>query len=166
MFHRLYDKAVAAYQSGNRAPASFFTSEENRFLQSIGCTAQELYDFAEDWCQDREPSFDAVLLITAVRREYFFLEQNQKWSGKTIRMDELPAKTAEADGIAWLPRLIEKARVKLRGEMPSELMYGCSGDRRFLHRVNVAPADFLRHVWLAGDDTQQVVNWVKKNRAE
>ena len=34
------------------------------------------------------------------------------------------------DGIAWLPRILVKARLKLRGEMPADLMYGCGGDRQ------------------------------------
>ena len=66
------------------------------------------------------------------------------------------------DGIAWLPRLIVKARAKLRGEMPPELMYGCGGDRPFLRGVNIHLADFLRVVWAAGEDDRRVVEHVKR----
>jgi hypothetical protein len=78
-------------------------------------------------------------------------------------MDTLPAKTAEADGIAWLPRIIEKARWKLRGEMPPDLMYGCGGDRQFLSRVKMGMAEFLSLVRESGDDNRRILNVVKKS---
>jgi hypothetical protein len=37
---------------------------------------------------------------------------------------EFPAKSAKVEGIAWLPRLITKARAKLAGSLPADLMYG------------------------------------------
>ena len=63
-------------------------------------------------------------------------------------------------GIRWLPRIIQKARAKLRGEMPPELMYGCGGDRPFLEGVHFGLAEFLRLVWESGDDTRRVVDEV------
>jgi hypothetical protein len=81
-------------------------------------------------------------------------------------MDSLPAKTAEVDGIPWLPRLIEKARAKLRGEMPPELMYGCGGDRPFLRRMNVELAEFLRLVWDAKNDERRILDYVKQRKAK
>ena len=62
-------------------------------------------------------------------------------------------------------RIIEKARAKLRGEMPDELMFCCGGDRAFLRKIDLHPADFLREVWAAGDDTQRVVRYVKSAAA-
>ena len=53
-------------------------------------------------------------------------------------------------------------RAKLRGEMPSDLMFDCGGDRKFLQSVNHHPADFLRHVWAAGDDDRKIIEVVKK----
>ena len=43
---------------------------------------------------------------------------------RQMSMDEFPAKSDEAEGIAWLPRLITKARAKLAGSLPADLMYG------------------------------------------
>jgi hypothetical protein len=103
-----------------------------------------------------------ALLIAAVRRDYFLVVQQGRHSSQTIRMEDLPAKTAVAAGLAWLPRLIEKARAKLRGEMPPDLMYGCGGDREFLQRVKIHPADFLRHVWSAGTDNAKIIAYVQK----
>ena len=78
-------------------------------------------------------------------------------------MADLPAKSDAVDGIAWLPRLIMKARLKLRGEMPTELMYGCGGDRPFLHGMNLTLAEFLTLVRDAGDDDRRIIAAVKKS---
>lgn len=161
-FRSLYDKAVAKYRDGNREPSSYFNRDETAFLAGIGHTAQELYDFAEDAVKYNEPSYGDALLIASVRRDYFLVIQNGKPSGHVIRMEDLPAKDAAVDGIAWLPRLIAKARAKLRGEMPAELMFGCGGDRKFLQSVNIHPADFLRHIWSAGDDDRKIIAHVTK----
>jgi hypothetical protein len=65
------------------------------------------------------------------------------------------------DGIAWLPRLIAKARLKLRGEMPPDLMYGCGGDRPFLRSVNLTLPQFLELVRDAGNDDRRIIDAVK-----
>jgi hypothetical protein len=160
-FRRCYDKAVAKYREGNGDSESYFDAQETAFLASIGCKPQEIYDFAEDWCTSEEPSFATALLITAGRRDYFLVVQHGKPSGRTIRMADLPPGGAEEAGFRWLPRIIAKARAKLRGEMPPELMYGCGGDRPFLRSVNIHPADFLREVWAARDDDSKIIEYVK-----
>ena len=165
-FRKVYEKAVQTYRAGNRRLETLFKADERTFLASIGCTPQELYDFVEDWCEDEEPLFETVLLITAVRRDYLLFVQKGHPSREMIKTDTLPAKAAEVAGIAWLPRIIAKARAKLRGEMPPELMYGCGGDRSFLKRVNIHPADFLRMVWSAGDDDQKVIDFVLAQKAK
>lgn len=161
-FRQLYDKAVAQYRAGNRRSDTYFTADELAFLAGMGHTAQELYDFAEDAVKSNEPSFADAVLIAAVRRDYFLVVQHGHPATHTIRMEDLPAKDAAVAGLVWLPRIIAKARAKLRGEMPADLMYGCGGDRRFLKSVNVHPADFLRHVWAAGDDDARIVAWVQQ----
>ena len=60
----------------------------------------------------------------------------------------------------WLPRLIFKARLKLRGEMDPEIMYGCGGDRQFFVKYDIHPADFLRAVWASGGDQAKVLAFV------
>lgn len=111
------------------------------------------------------PQIWDALLITSVRRDYFLVIQKGKLSGRVIRMEDLPAKDATLDGIAWLPHIIPKARAKLRGEMLAELMFGCGGDRKFLQSANIHPADFLRLLWSAGDDDRKIIAYVKKCRA-
>ncbi|MEI8063079.1 MAG: DUF5069 domain-containing protein [Verrucomicrobiota bacterium] len=162
LFRECYVKAVAEYRGGNRQPAACFSTAETTFLADIGCTPQELYDFAEDWCNAQEPSFATVLLITAGRRDYFFTIQKSQPTGRVISVTDLPAKDAAVDGFLWLPRQIAKARAKLTGEMPAELMYCCGGDRAFFKRVKCHPADFLRVVWAAGGDDQKIITYIRQ----
>jgi hypothetical protein len=165
-FREVYDAGTERCRKGERNPQRLFSKTELEFLASIGCSAQELFDFIDDLARYGEPAYETTLLTTAVRHDYFRLVQNGVRSTKQIDMSHLPAKTDEVDGIAWLPRLIEKARAKLRGEMPPDLMYGCGGDRPFLRSVNVELAEFLRLVWICGDDYRRIVEYVKNRRAQ
>jgi hypothetical protein len=161
-FHELWDNAVAAYRTGNRNPATYFNANESSFLAGIGCSAQELYDFAEDWCGAQEPTFETALLITAARRDFFLVVQHCQPSRRMIPVSDFPPKDAVVAGFEWLPRQIVKAQAKLRGEMPEELMFCCGGDRAFFKRVNIHPADFLRVVWAARQDDQKIIEYVKQ----
>ena len=165
-FRKVYLAGERRYANGERTPEKLFSKSELEFLNSIGCTAQEMFDFIDDLARYGEPEFETVLLVQSVRRDYLLVEQKGVHSRHQISMDDLPAKTDEVDGIAWLPRLIEKARAKLKGEMPADLMYGCGGDRPFLRDMNVELSEFLRLVWSAGDDNRKVIDFVKKRRAE
>lgn len=139
-----------------------FSPEDAAFLASIGCSAQEMFDFVDDLQAWGEPGVDAVLAVQAVRRAYFEEVQGGHESGHMASMSDLPPKSAAVEGIAWLPRLIVKARLKLRGEMPPELMYGCGGDRPFLERMRMTLAEFLQLVWDCGEDTARIVAAVQK----
>ena len=161
-FQKLFSRAVKNYRAGQNRAETLFGDEDRRFLSAIGASTQEITDFVEDFCRDGEPDFELTLLITAVRRDYFLVEQKGKPSGRTIEMSQLPPKDASLDGIAWLPRIIRKAEAKLRGEMPPELMYGCGGDRPFLKSVNVHPADFLRVVWATKGDDGKILKYVRQ----
>ena len=162
-FRQVYDRGVAAWKAGRKSPATMFGNEDSAFLATIGCTAQELFDFVDDGLRYGEPDFETTLAVAAIRRDYFLNVMKGKPTGRTVSMDSLPAKTAEVDGIAWLPRLIVKARVKLRGEMPADLMYGCGGDRPFLDDMNMNLPGFLKLVWECGDDDRRIINAVKKS---
>lgn len=161
-FRAMYDAGTRAYQGGRQSPQTMFTSKEQADLAAIGCSAQELFDFIEDFLNGGEPPFETVLLITAARRDYFLVVQQGKPSGHVIDSGNLPPKNAEVDGIPWLPRLIVKARAKLRGEMPPELMYGCGGDRPFARRMGMDLPDFLRVVWHHGEDDRAIIDYVKR----
>jgi len=160
-FHTLYDKAVSLYAKGQRGPATFFTPDETAFLAANGLTAQNLYDYAEDHNNyDGAPGYDIALGIELVRRDYFLNAQHGKPSPTVLDESKMPAKTDAVRGIEWLPRLMPKARAKLRGELPATLMYCCGGDRRFFTQHDILPHEFLTLVWRAGDDDKMIIDWV------
>lgn len=159
-FRRLYDQAVALYARGQRGGGSFFAPEEAAFLAANGITAQHLYDYAEDQNNYGEPGYDLALGIELIRRDYFLNVQGGKPSGVTADADAWPAKTAAIKGIEWLPRILPKVRAKLRGELPDSMMYSCGGDRRFFKTNDINPVEFLALAWRAGDDDQQIIDWV------
>jgi hypothetical protein len=158
---KIFGQAVEKYLAGNRGPEALFTSEHATFLASLGSTPQELYDFVEDWCELGEPSFGVALRITEVRAEYFFLEQYLERSSEVISPDSIPPGNATLGGFIWLPRIIAKARAKLRGEIPADMMFGCQNDRAFLKKVGIDPAQFLRVVWSAGNNDEEILEYVK-----
>ena len=154
-------RQAEAYRKGDFDYETGYSAEELSFLGSIGYKKRELFDFVEDFVDEGEPSLSTALLVAAVRRDYFFVEQGGEAGGKTITKDDLPTFGEELDGMAYLPRILVKARAKLRGELDPDLMYGCGGDRNFLSKNGgIHPADFLRRVWAAGDDDVKVVGWV------
>lgn len=160
-FRRLYDKAVSQYAAGQQDIATFFTAEEKAWLLANGISPQHLYDYAEDHSNyDGEPGFEHALGIELIRRDYFLNVQGGRASSQQIDMDKLPAKTDAVRGIAWLPRLLPKAKAKLRGELPPSLMYCCGGDRKFLKEHDILPAEFLALVWRNEKNDDAVVDWV------
>jgi len=162
-FRETWSRGVAAWKKGRREPGTMFDKSDIAFLAGIGCTAQELFDFVDDNQRyEGDPDLDTTLAVTAIRRDYFLKVLHGKSSGHIATMESLPAKSAAVDGIAWLPRLIEKARLKLRGEMPDELMYGCAGDRPFLRDMNMDLPGFLQLVRDCGDNNRRIIEAVKK----
>jgi hypothetical protein len=164
-FRKVWDRAVAAWKAGRRSAHTMFPPADLDFLAGIGCTAQELFDFVDDSLGYDDLDFETSLAVTAIRREYFLDVMHGKPTGRMVPMSDLPAKSAEVDGIAWLPRLIAKARIKLLGEMNPDLMYGCAGDRPFLRSHRMTLPQFLQLVRDKGDDDRAIVDAVKKAAA-
>lgn len=162
-FRAVYDQAVANYARGHRGLAGFLTAEESAWLNANGIAPQHVYDYAEDHNNyGGEPGFEQALGIELVRRDYFHNAQGGQASGVVLDDARLPAKTDAVQGIAWLPRLLPKARAKLRGELPPSLMYCCGGDRRFFKEHNILPAEFLALVWRAGENDAVIIDWVRR----
>lgn len=161
---QIWDRAVQAWDDGKRSPETLFPagSDDRAFLAEIGCSAREMFDFVDDHREYGEPDFDTAAAVTAIRYRYLVEVMNGKRSGNQATMDDLPPKTEAVDGIAWLPRLMVKARLKLRGEMPDDLMFGCGGDRPFLAERNITLPEFLQLVWDSGDDDERIVQFVKR----
>jgi Domain of unknown function (DUF5069) len=161
-FRTIFDEGIAAWKTGRKSPDTMFDTDAVAFLKTIGCSAQELFDFVDDNQRYGEPDFATTLAVTALRRDYFLNVLHGKPTGHIASMGDLPPKTEAVDGIAWLPRLIVKARLKLRGEMPADLMYGCAGDRPFLSEMKTDLPSFLKLVWDSGNDDRRIIDTVKK----
>ncbi len=161
-FLDLFSRCVTRYRRGDKHFESYYEDEDLEFLRSIGCRKREFFDFVEDFCDEDTPSPTTALLVAAVRRDYFQTVMDGQMSQPTVNADNIPTFGDEFDGIYYLPRILAKARAKLRGELDPDLMYGCGGDRKFLRENgDVHPADFLRQVWAAGDDDSRVVAWLR-----
>ena len=161
-FHAIYDKAVGLYAKAQRGADTFFTTEEKAFLSANGLTPQHLYDYAEDHNNYGEPGYDLALGIEFIRRNYFLLNQHNKPSDVVLDEAKMPAKTASVHGIEWLPRIIPKAKAKLRGELPASLMYCCGGDRNFFKTHDINPVEFLAVVRKYETNDTAIVEWVAK----
>lgn len=159
-FRALFDEKVAAYRKGTRTVGHLFSEEETRFLRTIGSTPQEIFDFVEDWCDAGEPDPETALAITRIRWDYLQKEQGGTHSERVVHLDSFPSRQATLAGLEWFPRIIEKAKAKLRGELPPDLMYACGGDRRFLKKVNVDPVEFLQVTRDAGEKVEPIIQFV------
>lgn len=161
-FLALFERCATAYRGGNRDFTTYYQPEDLAFLSGIGHRPREFFDFVEDHCDEGDPSVSTALLVATVRRDYFLNEQHGLPStGRLLTRDDVPTFGDTLEGIAYLPRILAKARAKLRGELDPDLMFGCGGDRHFLRKHGgIHPADFLRRVWAAGDDDQALAAWV------
>lgn len=160
-FLELFSRCEAQFRSGNTDFETYYTAEDRAFLAAIGYKTREWFDFVEDYCGEGDPSPTTALLIAAARRDYLHTHPETAELKALLHRDNIPTFGDELLGMPYLPRIIAKARAKLRGELDPDLMYGCGGDRRFLRtHGNIHPADFLRRVWAAKDDDLQIAHWV------
>ncbi len=165
-FNEIFRDAVARYHENNRNVETFFTDKEFAFLASIGLKPRDLFNYVEDYANEGEPSPSTVLLITAVRRDYFVAIQHKKHAIEPMLMaSDLPTPGDKLSGIAYLPRIIMKAQAWMRGALPPDVMYCCSLDREFLtEHGHINPADFLRVVWAAGNEPEKVAAFVMASK--
>lgn len=160
-FKSLYAKSVELYQSGKMDKATWFDADELVFISENGWRVQDFFDYGEDHVHGGEPTYEIAQSIEQVRRDYFLHIQKSVASTKKIEAASLPGKPESLNGIQWLPRIIQKAKGKVRGELSDEIMYCCGGDRNFLQSHDIHPAEFLRLVWANMDNTQAIVDFVK-----
>lgn len=164
-FEQLYQKALARYDQGVRQAAGLFDAGETAWLAGNGISAQTMFDYAEDHTNYGEPGLANAVAIEAVRRTYFHNVQQGRPSGITLDAATLPGKADAVQGIAWLPRLIPKAKAKLRGELPASLMYCCGGDRAFFQQHDISPYEFLGLVFRNEKDDAAIIAWVSARSA-
>ena len=167
LFEDLFDRCVDLYQRGNTDMKTWYHVDDLTFLKLIGYKPREFFDFVEDYCEDKEPARSTALLVAAARRDYFLVVQKGQPSDKIIGSDDVPSRREDLEGFNYLPRLIEKAKAKLRGELDPDLMFCCGGDRAFLREHgNIHPADFLRQVWAADGDNDKVLAFIESHLDE
>ncbi len=164
-FQRIYHAALEKYRNGADNSDKILIQPDIDYLKKNGIKPINIFDYIEDVEKYGEPDYGTALLLASARREYFLLRQNGNWEEATVTTENLPPKTDSVDGIEWLPRIMPKARAFLAGRAVDDLMYCCGGDRRFFTTNNVNPIDFLRVVDAAGDDDQQVIDYVKQQQA-
>lgn len=157
----IYDKALGLYRGGNTELESYFHPEEIERLAELGLRPIHVFDHIEDFVNHGEPTWETFLLVAAARRDYFLYEQRGEVSKKTVWAADLPAKSESLEGVEWLPRILRKAECFLDGGLCHEIMFGCGGDRAFLKKYNVHPADFLRIVWASKGDATKVLAYLK-----
>lgn len=165
-FLALFDRCLTRYQAGDHDWSRYYDAADLALLSSIGCRQREFFDFVEDFAEAGDPTPSTALLIAAVRRDYFLAIQHGVTSTRTLVKDDLPTFGDAIHGIHYLPRILAKARAKLRGELDPDIMFCCGGDRKFLREHGgIHPADFLRRVWGAGDDERKIAEFVRQSAA-
>lgn len=162
-FTSLFNSSCEKYRNGIRDLDSYYDQDDLKFLESIGYKKREFFDFVEDHCDssDQTPSPETSLLIASVRRDYFLNIQKGIHSKEEIVGSDLPTRDEKIGDYPWLPRIIKKAEGKLRGELDSDIMYFCAGDRKFLSSINIHPADFLKLIWYADGSADQILNGIE-----
>ena len=159
----IWQKGYDDYQAGGREPGAYLTDEDQAFLAEIGANQQDVFDATDDCIRYGGPDWETFLAVQVLRFNYFKLVMKGE-PGTYIRpMDEYTPKQAELNGITWLPRIIEKAQHKLRGELEPDVMYGCGGDRNFFQQHNLHAAEFLQLVWNHFDDPQAIAAYLEEH---
>ena len=161
-FLSLFDRCLSRYRTGDRDWSRYYDAADLALLSSIGYRQREFFDFVEDFGDGGDPTPSTALLIAAIRREFFLFHQAGVSSRQVLRPENLPTFGDAIGGIHYLPRVLAKARAKLRGELDPDIMFCCGGDRRFLRdHGGIHPADFLRKVLDAAEDDWKVVEYVR-----
>lgn len=161
---RIWQSAVDLYSLGKTDADTFPIDQEIPILSSLGMSKIDVFDYAEDWCLHQTPDLLTFILVHYERWSFFTEEQNNIPSDKRLDPKDLPDKTKHIRGILWLPRILPKARAKLKGELPDGVMFGCGGDRQFFQSNHIHPAQFLRLVRRFGDNDEAIIEWVETRK--
>ncbi len=158
---RLHAEARTAYDRGTREPASILDSDDLEILRRFGISAQFLYDCVDDLARYGEPDAQTFLALAAIRAAYFRDVLHSAPPPPVVNECELPPKSEEFDGIAWLPRIIRKGQCFLNGCLCPEIMYGCAGDRAFLAQHGKTLPGFLEQVRDANGDPARLAAYLR-----
>lgn len=157
----IHRKAVTGYQGGCRDADKLAPREDVEFLATLGVSPQVLLDYVEDFARHEEPDCATFLRVVEIRCDYFRKVQKGISACRIVQEPDLPLREEEWEGIAWLPRITQKARCFLEGTLCKEVMYGCSGDRGFLRKFLLTLPGFLETVKESGEDTAKILQHVR-----
>jgi hypothetical protein len=161
VMERAHAAALENYKAGCREPARIVDAQMLAELGAMGLGAQFLYDCVDDLVRYGEPSREDCLALAAERASSFREVMEGVAATRTWGVADLPPKAAEHAGVAWLPRIVRKARCFLEGSLGDDVMYGCAGDRAFLADYRATLPGFLRHVRVKGDDLDAALDYLR-----
>ena len=158
--NQLHEKASANYGTGCRQPSQIVAPADLDALAKLGISAQFLYDAVDDFARYGEPDKAVFVGLAQMRSDYFHTTLQGRPPSRIVQESELPPKSAEFEGVSWLPRIIRKAQCFLEGSLCDEIMYGCAGDRSFLKRYNATLPPFLAIVRDTHGDPAQALRFL------
>jgi hypothetical protein len=163
--NKLYDKAIANYRTGCRKPSQILPAEDLETLAKFGVAPQCLYDVVDDLARYGEPGKAVFVQLAQMRADYFQTTLAGRPPSRIVEERELPPKSAEFQGVSWLPRIIRKAQCFLEGSLCDDIMYGCAGDRSFLKKYNATLPSFLAVVRDTQGDPAQALRFLELGRS-
>lgn len=143
-------------------PSQILPAADLEMLAKFGISPQFLYDAVDDLARYDEPSKDVFVELAQIRADYFQTTLHGCPPARIIQEPELPPKSAEFQGVAWLPRIIRKAQCFLEGSLCDDIMYGCAGDRSFLKKYNATLPAFLTVVRDSHGAPSQALRYLTK----
>lgn len=163
--NQLHEKASANYRTGCRTPLHILAPADLEALAKLGISAQSLYDAVDDFARYGEPDKAVFVELAQMRADYFHTTLQGRPPSRIVQESELPPKSVEFEGVAWLPRIIRKAQCFLEGSLCDDIMYGCAGDRSFLKKYNATLPVFLAVVRDTQGDPAKALRFLTDSRA-
>jgi hypothetical protein len=159
--NQLHEEAAANYDTGCRNPSKILGADGLDILAKHGLSPQFLYDAVDDLARYGEPSKAVFVELAQLRADYFQTTLQGHPPARIVQECELPPKSAEFQGVPWLPRIIRKAQCFLEGSLCEDIMYGCAGDRSFLKKHNTTLPAFLALVRDTRGDPYQALHFLR-----
>ena len=158
--NQFHEQASANYRSGCRQPSQILPAADLDTLAKLGISAQFLYDAVDDLARYGVPDQAVFVELAQMRADYFQSTLQGRSATRIVQESELPLKSAEFEGVSWLPRIIRKAQCFLEGSLCDDIMYGCAGDRSFLKKYNATLPSFLAVVRDTHGDPAQALRFL------
>ncbi len=72
---QIWENAVELYRGGYTSSDTFPIQNDLPFLNKVGLSKMDIFDYVEDWVCEGTPDLGTFLLIHDLRREFFIEEQ-------------------------------------------------------------------------------------------